>query len=133
VAYYRIRGDIGPLQVETLRFLQSAVDRAYEEAVEKYNNGTLRARVPPEMAVGRYVDAQVRAELKDFFNIYGVRFGLGQNVTVNNRDPANNNQGYRIPDARLGKVSIDWSLILKTIDTAQVRASSRPRRSRMPL
>ena len=30
-------------------------------------------------------------------------------------------QGYRIPDARLGKLSIDWALLLKTIDTPQVR------------
>ena len=32
-AYYRILGDVGPLQVGTLRFLQDAVDAAYEEAV----------------------------------------------------------------------------------------------------
>ena len=34
-AYYRMRGDVGPLQVETLRFLQDAVDAAYQEAVSE--------------------------------------------------------------------------------------------------
>ena len=41
-AYYRILGDVGPLQVETLRFLQDAVDDAYEEAVSEADAGRLQ-------------------------------------------------------------------------------------------
>jgi hypothetical protein len=49
-AYYRVRGDIRPLQVETLRFLQGAVDAAYEQALQEYNNGQLKA---PATALSR--------------------------------------------------------------------------------
>jgi hypothetical protein len=41
-AYYRMRGDVGPLQVETLRFLRDAVDAAYEEAVSAADAGRLQ-------------------------------------------------------------------------------------------
>src|SRR5580658_9066023 len=62
--YYKIRGDIGPLQVETLRFLQGAVDREYEEAVIKYNSSKLPVHLSREETIGNYIDAKVRQSLK---------------------------------------------------------------------
>ena len=52
VAYYRMRGDVGPLQVETLRFLQDAVDAAYPEAVADADAGRLQPRLSREQAIG---------------------------------------------------------------------------------
>ena len=121
VVYYKIRGDIRPLQVETLRFLQNAVDEAYEDAVRQYGSGNLPVRLSQQEAIGNLIDARVRAELKRFLRSNSVNFGPGQTVTVNNRDPSSPSQTYRIPDARLGRVSFDWSLALKTISAPQIR------------
>lgn len=130
VAYYRVRGDIGPLQVETLKFLQSAVDKAYADGVAKYNQGELIVRRSREEAIGNYVDSQVRSQLKRFLNTWYVPYGAGQNITVNNRDSSTADKTYTVPDARLGKVSFDWTLTAKTLSTPQVRgffaADSRP-------
>ncbi|HEV3043285.1 MAG TPA: hypothetical protein VGY52_05415 [Roseiarcus sp.] len=41
----------GPLQVETLRFLQNAVDAAYEEAVSAADVSLLQPRLSPEEAI----------------------------------------------------------------------------------
>ena len=50
-AFCKVRGDVGPLQVETLRFLQNAVDRAYAaggamNTILDYLNPVCRARSP---------------------------------------------------------------------------------------
>lgn len=70
-AYYRT-GDIGPLQVETLRFLQDAVDAAYSDAVSAVDTGRLQPRLSREEAIGNRIDDLVRQDLKDLFNIYGI-------------------------------------------------------------
>jgi hypothetical protein len=44
VANCRMRGDVGSLQVKTLRFLQDAVDAAYEEAVSEADASRLQPR-----------------------------------------------------------------------------------------
>jgi hypothetical protein len=60
----------------------------------------------------------------------GVQFGPGQTITINNRDPSTPSQSYRIPDARLGNLTIDWSISRKTLADPQVRgffgADSKP-------
>jgi hypothetical protein len=130
VAYYTARGDIRPLQVETLSFLQQAVDTAYDEAETKYSAGDLTSRLSRGEAIGNFVDRQVRNQLRQLFNVNGISFGSGGNITINNRDVSTDEQSYRIPDARLGNVSFDWSLVLKTISSPQIRgfflADSKP-------
>jgi hypothetical protein len=121
VAYYKIRGDIGPLQVETLRFLQGAVDKAYAEAVSKYDTGQLPARLSREEAIGNYVDMQTRQALRTLFKDEGIGFGPGQDITINNRDASTADEAYRVPDTRLRKLSIDWSLTPKTLSAPQIR------------
>ncbi len=123
LAFYRFRGDMGPLQVETLRFLQDAVDRAYEKGVNEYNAGRLEFRLSREEAIGNYIDRLVRGQLRVFFNGYGVRYGKNENITINNRDPDTSGPvpTYRVPDAKVGKASFDWTLTLKTMSTPQVR------------
>lgn len=132
-AYYRMRGDVGPLQVETLRFLQDAVDAAYAEAVSEADASRLQPRLSREEAIGNWVDFEVRQQLKNTFASYGIPYGPGADVTINNRDyeTSEDDVSYRIPDARLRDVSFDWTLVPKTISTPQIRgffrADSQPR------
>jgi len=98
-----------------------AVDEAYEDAVRRSSSGNLPVRLSQQEAIGNLIDVRVRDDLRRFFRSNGIQFGPGQNVTVNNRDPSSPSQTYRIPDARLGRVSFDWSLALKTISAPQIR------------
>jgi len=122
-AYYRTRGDVGPLQVETLRFLQGAVDAAYAEAVSAADAGRLQPRLSRAEAIGNWVDARVRKDLRQLFDEYDIPYGPRADVTVNNRDYAasDSGQSYWIPDARLRDVSFDWTLSPKTISSQQIQ------------
>ncbi|THD48580.1 MAG: hypothetical protein E7774_02795 [Bradyrhizobium sp.] len=121
---YRMLGDIGPLQVQTLRFLQGAVDKAYAEAVSAADAGRLEPRLSRAQAIGDAIDRAVRKELRQEFALDSVPYGPRQNVTINNRDHETTETGasYRIPDARLGDAAYDWSLTYKTIGDSQIRA-----------
>jgi hypothetical protein len=121
-AYCNMRGDIGPLQVETLRFLQKAVDAAYDEAVAKADAKLLQPRLSRQEAIGNYIDSNVRSLLRRQFNDYGISFGAGEDITVNNRDyqTLDDARTYRIPDARLGEVDFDWTLSPKSIIDPQI-------------
>ena len=85
-AYYRVRGDVGFLQVETLRFLQNAVDAVYPEAVAAADAGRLQPRLSREEAIGNQVDFRVRQALRQLFDEYGIPYGPRANLTINNRD-----------------------------------------------
>jgi hypothetical protein len=133
LAFYRVRGDAGPLQVETLQFLQNAVDGAYAEGVNKYEAGKLDVRRSREEAIGNFMDRAVRLQLRDLFNRYQIGYGPGADITINNRDydtSDENDISYKVPDARVANVSFDWTLTLKTMSTPQIqgffRADSRP-------
>ena len=132
-AYYRMRGDVEFLQVETLRFLQDAVDAAYAEAVAAADAGRLQPRLSREEAIGNQVDFLVRKAIRQLFTEYDIPYGRGKELTINNRDYENSGSGrnYRIPDARIGDVSFDWTLSPKTISLPQIRgffrADSQPR------
>jgi hypothetical protein len=108
-AYYRVLGDIGPLQVETLRFLQDAVDTAYADAVNAADAGRLQPRLSREEAIGNQVDFVVRKAVRQLFNEYGVPFGPGEEVTINNRDyeTAANAvaTGFRTPDSAMSHLT----------------------------
>lgn len=133
VAYYRMLGDTGPLQVETLRFLQDAVDTAYADAVSVADSGRLQPRLSRAEAIGNAMDPMVRQQLITLFDSYGVAYGSGGEVTINNRDYETSDSGvaYRVPDARLGDATFDWTLSPKTISSRQIRgffrADSQPR------
>jgi hypothetical protein len=132
-AYYRMRGDVGPLQVETLRFLRTAVDAAYQDAVSAADAGRLQPRLSREEAIGNRVDFVVRRDLRQLFDDYNIPYGPRSDLTINNRDyeTSENDSLYRIPDARLRDVSFDWTLSEKTISDPQIRgffrADSQPR------
>jgi hypothetical protein len=121
VAIYRVKGDIRPLQLETLAVLQREVDKAYEEAEQEYNEGKLKSYFSKSEAIGNRVDRLVREKLQLTFNVNGIPFGRGLNLTINNRDPVSAENSYTIPDARLGNVSFDWTMSPKSLSSAQVR------------
>ncbi len=57
---YRFRGDIGPLQVETLQFLRRQVDTAYAKGVKAYDSEEPTPRLSREEAIRNYIDESVR-------------------------------------------------------------------------
>jgi hypothetical protein len=128
VAYYKIRHDPEPLQVETIRFLHKVVDDAYNLAEYKYKSGQLDVRQSPAEAIGNEVDREVRAQLKTFFSSHGINFGADQDVTVNNRVYTGYGNEYRLPDAQVADLAIEWTLQGKTMATAQVRGFLRAQR-----
>jgi len=131
VAYYRMRGDIGPLQLEALRYLQKTVDSAYDQAVSAADAGRLNPKLPRQRAIDIEMDGIVRARLSEMLSSYDIPYSPGADILVNNRDYETNGQDYRVPDARLGDISYDWTLWQKTVGSAQIRgffrADSRPR------
>jgi hypothetical protein len=122
-AFYRVRGDTKYLTEETVRFLQEAVDKAYADAVEDYTSGKIKGRLSREEAIGNAMDKEVREKLRRFYNEYGIPYGRHRDITINNWDPSAPESGSsrRIPDARIGRTSIDWTIADKTIATRQVR------------
>jgi hypothetical protein len=122
-AYYKVHRDIRPLQRETLRFLQKAVDKFYAKGVDEYEAGRLKTSLSREEAIGNFIDPRVRQSLKDTFNAYGVTYGAGAEITINNRDydTSGSKKTYKVPDARLGDVSFDWTLTMKMPFDRQIR------------
>ncbi len=59
-AIYRLGGEVGPQQIETLRFLQNAVDAGYAEAVIAADAGRLEPRLSRQEAIGNSIDPIVR-------------------------------------------------------------------------
>lgn len=122
-ALYNFRGETGPLQVETLRFVQARVDNAYSQAEALYKLGQLEPRLSRNEAIGNHVDLQVRRELRSFYNSLDVPSGSGLNVRVIGREYSTNgnDRTYRVPDARVGNVLFDWTLARKQPADAQIR------------
>lgn len=122
-AFYRIRREMRPLQVETLRFLQRRVDDAYAEGVRRQKEGKLRTRLSPREALGNFVDQEARRGLRDLYRWMGIPIERGEPVQVNRRhyDTRENDRTFRIPDARIGKVAFDMTLARKTLADRQVR------------
>lgn len=123
VTIYRKLNDPQPLQVEVIRFIQTRVDEAYSEGVELANAGKLSPRLSRNEAIGNYVDRIVRNRVRRMFNKLGISTNRGQNIQVNRRvyDTSNNDVTYRLPDATIGKLAVDWTLQPKTISNSQIR------------
>lgn len=120
-ALYRIRNDERALQLELLRFVQARVDAAYERGVPLYEAGKLEGR-SRNNAIGRYVDGEVRRELRQLLNWYRMDHEKGP-LRVNRRqyDTSGTEPTFVVPDAVLPNLDIDWTLQRKTIGRKQVR------------
>ncbi len=123
VAFHRVRGELRPMQVEALRQMQEQTDRAYDRAVARYNSGRLRVRLSREEAIGNYIDREVRIQLREFYNRYGVETSTNGPFRIIGREysSSGSDRTYRIPDARIGNIAFDVSLTRKTLATPQVR------------
>lgn len=122
-AFLRVRSELRPLQVETVRFVQERTDEAYERGLRLLRAGNLRIRLSEQEALGNYVDKEVRRELRRQYRHHGIEAGGAGPVRVNRReyDSSGTELTYRRPDARVGKVAIDVTLAEKTLRTPQVR------------
>jgi hypothetical protein len=98
----RLTGNYGPLQVETLRFVQQRVDSAYEEAQAQLKAGRLNVRLSSNEAIGNYVDREVRRDLRDRYARLNIDAAGKGSVRVNRRedDSSGNDLTYRRPDLR---------------------------------
>jgi hypothetical protein len=119
-AFYRVRSEARPLQVETLRFLQRNVDAAYTEGIQRLEAGRLNVRLSPREALGNFIDRQVRRRLRSLYNTLGIPSGQVR-VIGREYETSGSDRTYRIPDARVGSVAFDVSLTRKTLRTPQVR------------
>ena len=122
-AYYQMKGELRPLQVETLRALQRRADKAYEEGKLLFAAGRLRPRLSREEAIGNYVDRETRASLREVYTARNIIPTKAGPVRVIGReyDTAGADRTFRIPDARVGGILFDVSLSRKTASTAQIR------------
>jgi len=103
-----------------LRTAQREVDRAYEDGLKLLKAGRLDTRISPQLALGNYIDAAVRENIREILTNQGInRVG----ITVNNRAYNNfkNPPEYVIPDLRVYNVGYDFSLQAKNYNTPQVR------------
>jgi hypothetical protein len=122
-AIYRQTGDVGPLQVETLRFMQSRVDEAYVRAQREYEAGRLTPRLSREEAIGNYMDGAVRREMRSFYAGRRINWSSDANIGIQRReyDSSGTDLTYRIPDVRVGNVALDATMVRKTPGRAQIR------------
>ena len=122
-AFYRMKGETRPLQVETLRLMQERADRAYIEGQALFETGHLQPRLSREEAIGNYVDRMVRRELRRVYNLENIDHSRGQKIRVNGReyDGSGGDLTFRIPDARVGNIAFDVTLTRKTPKTPQIR------------
>lgn len=123
VASYRIKDQLSPLQLETLRLMQRRADEAYEEGIKLWNAGRLTARLSREEALGNYIDRDVRRTLREQYSRYGIESSNHGPVRVNRRenDTSGTELSYRRPDARVGEIAFDVTMTAKTLKTPQVR------------
>ncbi len=120
VAFYRVKGETRPLQVETLRIMQERADSTYAEGQVLFDAGRLQSRLSREETIGNYVDRAVRRELRELYNVRGIDYSKGQQIRVK-YDTSGSDPTYRIPDARVGNIAFDVTLSRKTLATPQVR------------
>jgi hypothetical protein len=128
-ALFNAYGEVQPLQIETLRFLQQRVDVAYAEAVRLYEAGQLKGSLGQEQAIGNEVDKALDRELRDLYASLGISVD-GELVRVH-RGENYSRRGYRIPDNRVADVFFDISLEAKQPGKGQIvdyfRSYARPR------
>lgn len=122
-AIYNATGDAGPLQVETLRYLQDRTDAEYDNALEAAKIGELPPAPTERMAIGNYIDKAVKSDFRDVLQMRNLTAPTGQIVRVSSReyDSSGDDLSYSIPDARVGDTAFDMTLSPKGPTTPQIR------------
>lgn len=121
--FLRVKAEVRPLQVETLRIVQGMTDRAYTRGLKLLRAGKLNIRLSPQEALGNFIDREVRIKLRDYYGQYGINAAGKGPVRVNRRenDSSDSELRFRRPDVRVGNIAYDVTLMLKTLKTPQVR------------
>lgn len=121
--YLRIKGDVRPLQIETIRFMQESADRAYDQALAMLKAKGLKIRLSDREALGNYIDRAVRVRLRKKLEAYEIKEPMNGPVRVNRREDssASGEATSRRPDARVGNLALDVTLTEKSLKTSQVR------------
>lgn len=119
----RVKGEIEPLQLEILRFAQASTDRAYEAGLALLEKGELEVPVSEPMALGNYIDRQVRRDMREKLNQFGIDWAGKGPVRVNKNEynTADAERTFRRPDVRVGNVALDVTLENKTLRSQQIR------------
>jgi len=122
-AFLRVRNEVRPLQVETLRIVQDMTDRAYTQGLKLLRAGKLNIRLSPQEALGNFIDRDVRIKLREYYGQHGINAAGKGPVRVNRRenDTSGGELRFRRPDVRVGNIAYDVTLTLKTLKTPQVR------------
>jgi hypothetical protein len=121
-AIYCKTGDVGALQIETIRFVQARADSAYDEAIAAEKAGTLKPALNDGMARGNFVDGAIRFDVRERYNTLNISTQKGSPVRVNGReyDTSTDPSTHSRPDVRVGNLAIDVTLQRKTSGTPQV-------------
>ncbi len=119
-ALYHVKGELRPLQVETLRFMQARADRAYSDGLKMLRDGKLKVRLSEQEALGNFVDREVRRDLRALYRLSNIDAAGSGPVRVNRRenDSSPSEQVFRRPDARVGNVAYDVTLSPKKLEDA---------------
>ncbi|HEU0309632.1 MAG TPA: hypothetical protein VFR36_00235 [Sphingomicrobium sp.] len=119
-AFYK-KGELRPLQLETLRFLQTRVDEEYRVGLDLLKAGRLPVRLSAQEAMGNYIDRQVRKQLRNFYQSHGISMARGESAQVNRRAYNSSESTYSLPDSQVGNIAFDVSLTAKSLSTPQIR------------
>jgi len=118
--YARVRGDYGPLQVQTLKLVQRKAAEAYTRGQELLARGKLTHGTTERMKLGNYIDREVRRKVRETFNQYGIKNSSDGRVRVNRRENSASGQRYSVPDIRVDKFFYDVSLQEKRPGAEQI-------------
>lgn len=84
--FLRVKGDARPVPVETLRLVQSQTDRSYERSRALLARAQPEPRLWDQEALGNYLDARVRTELREPFNRLDIDRAGAAPVRVDHRE-----------------------------------------------
>lgn len=122
-AAMKFQGDLGPMQIETVRLMQKEADEAYERCLPLLESGKLKVHISRELTRGNYVDGEVRRAIRCRFRNLGIRSNGAGPVRVNRRehDTGSDETTYRAPDARVGNIAYDVTVSKKDHKTPQAK------------
>lgn len=120
-ALLRVKGELRPLEIETLKFIQARTDIAYLDGLKLLQAGRLPVGLSQNEALGNYIDRRVRKDLRKQYERYGIDAAGKGPIRVNRREGIRDEGTFRLPDARVGRIAFDVTLTQKTLKTAQIR------------
>ena len=115
-------GELQPLQVEIIRFMQRSASEAYERGLADVRSGKLKIVVSEAVTLGNYIDREVRSELRDRLDWSGIDWSGKGPVRVNKNEynTSSDEKSFRRPDVRVGDLALDTTLTRKNFGDRQI-------------